>query len=83
VVQPPLEFLDVVTTQLRGFEEQRAVTELMTCFDNRKPGLFIADAITIQPASFLEAPYGFCRGRAKITRLGTYRGKSGGTEAAL
>jgi hypothetical protein len=56
---------------LGSFEEERATTELITGFDNGEPGLFIADAVDIQPTSLLEARNCFGCGRAKSACLAT------------
>ena len=55
VVQRPLEVFDVVTAQLRSFEEQLTVTQPMTCLDECQPGLFVTAPVDIEPTGFLEA----------------------------
>ena len=83
VVKHPLEFLNVVPAQLGCFEEQCAVTESVTSFDDRQPRLFVTDPVDVEPAGLLEARDGIDCARAKHTRLGTCQGIPGGTEAAL
>ena len=79
-----LQFGDVVAAQVGRGQEQEPIAQVPAGFDERGPGLFVADPVTAQSPAALEGAYRLFRGSAKKRRLGAGGGwKPGGTEAAL
>ena len=79
----PLQPADVIATQVRCDEPQRAVTGLPRRLDEGEPRRLVAPPVVVQPAMALERLHGGLRRGAEQTRLGTFGREPGGTEAAL
>jgi len=79
-----LQFGDVVAAQVGRGQEQEPIAQVPAGFDERGPGLFVADPVTAQSPAALEGANRLFGGSAKKRRLGAGGGwKPGGTEAAL
>ena len=78
-----LQLSDVVAALHRAAEVEEAVAELVARFDDRGPGLAIADAVCVEAACDLERAHGGLGGRAVVAVLTMARVEAGSREPTL